>query len=86
MKTMSVLEIDQHWPEAREALRVDAGIVVTRDGETIGRLTPIEPEEDTRPRFDPEKNRLRREKLWGKGVVIDTLSGLLEDREDRKLL
>lgn len=83
---MSVLEIDQHWPAAREALKADAGIVVTKDGEAIGRLVPLEMEEDTRPRFDPEKNRKRREKLWGKEDVTDTLSGLLDDREDRVLI
>jgi antitoxin (DNA-binding transcriptional repressor) of toxin-antitoxin stability system len=85
MKTMSVLEIDQHWPEAREALKADSGILVTRDGKAIGRLIPIEPEEDTRPRFDPEKNRLRRKKLWG-DETFDSLTPLMESREERVII
>jgi antitoxin (DNA-binding transcriptional repressor) of toxin-antitoxin stability system len=85
MKTMSVLEIDQHWSEARRALEADRGIVVTRDGEAVGRLIPLEPEEDTRPRFDPEKNRRRREKLWG-GKTFDSLTPLMESREERVLI
>jgi antitoxin (DNA-binding transcriptional repressor) of toxin-antitoxin stability system len=85
MKTMSVLEIDQHWAEAKKALKADRGIVVTRDGEAVGRLIPIEPEEDTRPQFDPEKNRLRREKLWG-DETFDSLTPLMESREERVII
>ena len=60
-------------------------IIVTRDGKPVARLLPIEPEQDMRPRFDPEENRRWREEVWG-DVELDSLSGLLEDREDRKLL
>ena len=87
MKTMSVLELDQHWEVAEKTLKEEREIVVTRDGEAVARLVPMEVEDAVpRKKFDPEENRKRREELWGKGVVIDTLSGLQEDRDDRKLL
>lgn len=86
MKTITVRDVRQRWPEAERSLAEEGEIVITRDGKPVARLLPVEPLEDNRPRFDPVANRKRREKLWGKGVVIDSLSGLLEDREDRKLL
>jgi antitoxin (DNA-binding transcriptional repressor) of toxin-antitoxin stability system len=87
MKTMTVRDVRQKWPEAERMLGKVGEIVITRDGKPVARLLPMEVvEADVRSRFDPEENRKRREKLWGKGVVIDSLSGLLEDREDRNLL
>jgi antitoxin (DNA-binding transcriptional repressor) of toxin-antitoxin stability system len=86
MKTITVRDIRQRWPEAERSLAIEGEITITRDGKPVARLLPVEPVEDNRPRFDPVANRKRREKLWGKGAVIDSLSGLLEDREDRKLL
>jgi antitoxin (DNA-binding transcriptional repressor) of toxin-antitoxin stability system len=86
MKTITVRDVRQRWPEAERSLAIEGEITITRDGKPVARLLPVEPVEDNRPRFDPVANRKRREKLWGKGAVIDSLSGLLEDREDRKLL
>ncbi|NQX01838.1 hypothetical protein HQ447_14375 [bacterium] len=86
MKTMSLLEIDQHWPEAQKVLKSGCGIVVTRDGETVGRLVPMEVEEEKpRKRFDAEEHRRWMEEMWG-GETFDTLTPLMESREDRKLI
>lgn len=83
---MSVLEIDQHWPEAREALKADSGIVVTRDGETIGKLVPLKTEgEQPRKKFDAEEQIKWLNDFWG-DETFDSLPDLLADREDRKLL
>lgn len=86
MKMMTVRDVRQRWPEAERSLETEGEIIITRDGKPVARLLPVKAEPDNRPRFDPEENRKRREKLCGKGVVIDSLKGLLEDREDRKLL
>ena len=86
MKTITVRDVQQRWPEAEQALETEEEIIITRDGKPVARLLPVEPEPVQGKRFDPEENRRRREKLWGKGVVLNSLSGLLEDREDRKLL
>jgi len=87
MKTMSVLEIDQHWPEAEKALKRVGEILVTRDGETIGRLVAVEEteKETLRKRFDPEEHRRWQEEIFGKDTVLDSLPGLLADREERNL-
>ena len=59
---------------------------MTRDGESFARLLPPEPEDDVRPRYDPVAKKRWREETWGEGVVMDSLTGLLEDREDRELI
>ena len=87
MKTLTVRDVRQRWPEAEQALETEGEIIITRDGKPVARLLPVEPENGpTRKHFDPQENRRWREEMWGKGVVIDSLSGLLEDREDRKLI
>jgi len=88
MKTMSVLEIDQHWREAEKALKSAGEILVTRDGETIGRLVAVEEtgEETPRKRFDPEENRKRRESLMEGLEPFSSTPFLMESREEQKLL
>ena len=86
MKTITVRDVRQRWPDAERALETEREIIITRDGKPVARLLPVVAVADTRPRFDPEENRKRREKLWGKGVMFDSLTPLLEDREDRKLV
>lgn len=83
---MSVLEIDQHWPEAERALGTEREIIITRDGKAVARLLPLEQAEEKREQFDPAEQKRWREKFWGEGVMMDSLSGLLEDREDRNLI
>lgn len=82
---MSVLEIDQHWPAAREALKADSGIVVTRDGEVIGRLVPLEMEEEPPSKqFDAEEHRKWMEEAWGDAEPFDSTPALMESREERR--
>jgi antitoxin (DNA-binding transcriptional repressor) of toxin-antitoxin stability system len=86
MKTMTVRDIRHHWPEAEKALGVEREIIITRDGKPVARLLPMEEATVPKKRFDPEAQRKWREEVFGKGVEIDTLKLLQEDREDRKLI
>lgn len=87
MKTMTVIEIDQHWDEAKKELKADKRIIVTRDGEVVGHLIPanVEAMEVPRKRFDPEEHRRWMKEMWG-DETFDTLTPLMEDREDRNLI
>ena len=85
MKTITVRDVRQRWPEAERLLALEGEIVITRDGKPVARLLPVVAEADNRPRFDPEKNRKRREKMWGDDSGIDTLALLQADREERNL-
>ena len=83
---MTVRDVRQHWPEAEKALETEAVIIITRDGKPVARLLPIEPEPDTRPRFDPEEHRRWLTETWGEHSGIDTLKALQADRNERELL
>ena len=85
---MSVLEIDQHWPQAEKVLKSAGEILVTRDGETIGRLVAIggREKEPQRKRFDPEENRKRRESLMEGLEPFNSTPSLMDSREERNLV
>mgnify|MGYP000013170796 CR=1 FL=1 len=85
MKIMTIRDIRQHWPEAEKALATEPEILITRDGKPVARLLPITEEEMPRKRFDPEENRRWMDEVWG-DEKFDSLTPLLEDREDRKLI
>ena len=84
MKTMTVRDVRQRWPEAERALATEREIVITRDGMPVARLLPIEPVVETRKRFDPVALKRWKEATFGKSVVLDSLSGLMKDRDDRE--
>ncbi|MEO5916807.1 MAG: type II toxin-antitoxin system Phd/YefM family antitoxin [Luteolibacter sp.] len=86
MKTITIRDLRQHWPDAEKALATEPEILITRDGKPVARLLPIVEEETPRKRFDPEEHRRWMNEVWGEGVHFDSLTPLLEDREDRKLL
>lgn len=86
MKTMTIREVRQHWPEAERALAFEREIIITRDGKPVARLLALETPAPVRKRFDPEQQARWREETFGQGVVIDSLTGLLEDREERILI
>ena len=86
MKTMTVRDVRQRWPEAERCLGTEGEIIITRDGKPVARLLPVEDVTETRKKFDPEEQKRWREEFWGKGVMMDSLSGLLEDREERALI
>lgn len=85
MKTITVRDVQQRWPEAEQALETEEEIIITRDGKPVARLLPVEPEPVQGKRFDPEENRRWREKMWGKDSGIDTLALLQADRDGREL-
>ncbi len=86
MKTITVRDVRQRWPEAEQALETEGEIIITRDGKPVARLLPVEPENGTtRKHFDPEENRRWREEMWGKDSGIDTLALLQADRDGREL-
>lgn len=83
---MTVRDVRQRWPEAERRLAAEGEIVITRDGKPVARLLPVEeaagPE---RKRFDPEEHRRWLKEMWG-DETFDSLTPLMEDREDRKLI
>jgi antitoxin (DNA-binding transcriptional repressor) of toxin-antitoxin stability system len=65
MKTMSVRDIRQRWPEAERALRHEGEILVTRDARPVARLLPLAdlPMRALR-RLDLSELRRWRQRFW----------------------
>ncbi len=65
MKTMSVRDIRQKWPEAERLLALEGEIVVTRDSKPVAKIIPFfPPKAKKRKRVDFEKLRKWRERFW----------------------
>jgi len=85
MKTITVRDVRQRWPEAERSLAIEGEITITRDGKPVARLLPVEEELKPRKKFDPEEHRRWREEVWG-DMTFDTLTPLMESREERVLI
>ncbi|MDD5261992.1 MAG: hypothetical protein PHD76_09115 [Methylacidiphilales bacterium] len=84
MKTITVRDVRQHWPEAERALEVEREIIITRDGRPVAKLSRITPKTKKRKRFDPIAHRKWKEQLWGKGVTVNWVQEFCEkDRAER---
>jgi len=84
MKTMTVRDIRQHWPDAERALATEKEIIITRDGEPVAKLTRITTPVKKTKKFDPVEQKRLRESIFGKGVTVNWVSEFCEqDRADR---
>jgi antitoxin (DNA-binding transcriptional repressor) of toxin-antitoxin stability system len=69
VKTISVRDLRQKWPEAERALKTETEIVVTRDGKPVAKLTRYEDRPKKRRRFDPTRHgQWQRRQVAGKAV------------------
>lgn len=84
MKTMSVRDIRQRWPEAESALEHEDEIIVTRDGKPVARLVPFEAR-PPKPRASVDWNALERwrTRFWRGQAPLSTAEELARDRADR---
>jgi antitoxin (DNA-binding transcriptional repressor) of toxin-antitoxin stability system len=83
MKTVTVRDLRQRWPETEKALQVEHEILVTRDGQPVAKLSRIVPEEKARKRFDPVAHGAWQRKLSGGKVTRWVDEGLLRERDER---
>lgn len=58
MKTMTVRDLGEHWPEAEKAPAEDGEIIVTHDAVPVAKIVPYAPAEAVeRTRFDFDAHR-----------------------------
>ena len=85
MKTISIRDLRQRWPEAEAALESEEEILITRDSKPVARLVRVLPEPKKRPRWDSEAHaRWQRKVAGGKAIRTDEI--LAQNRADRILL
>jgi antitoxin (DNA-binding transcriptional repressor) of toxin-antitoxin stability system len=86
MKSITIRDLRQRWPEAEAALQLENEILVTRDGKPVAKLVPVLPSEKKRPRWDPIAHARWQEKVCGGKIFPASDAALAKSRADRKLI
>ena len=83
MKTMSIRDLRQKWPEAESRLQVEGEIIITRDAKPVARLVRYVEPTKPRKRFDPVAHA-RLQRKWNGGKIVRLVDKYLAAaREDR---
>ena len=85
MKTITIRDLRQRWPEAEAALKIENEILITRDSVPVAKLVRVVPQKRKLKRWDPEEHKRWLKKIWGNKQVRLVDKYLQADREDRKL-
>ena len=83
MKTVTVRDLRQRWPETEKALQSEDEILVTRDSKPVARLVRYTEPREARARFDPVAHA-RWQRLMSRGNITRWVDdGLLRERDER---
>ena len=85
MKTITIRDLRQRWPEAEAALQVEDEILITRDSQPVAKLVRVTPVQPKRPRWNPDEHRKWIKKVFGNKVFASSDARLAEARADRRL-
>ena len=84
MKTITIRDLRQRWPEAERMLQVENELIITRDGTPVAKLTRyVDKKNDMRKRWDPVEHFHWLKKFHGNKVVNWVDEGLAKDRAER---
>lgn len=84
MKTITVRDLRQRWPEAEALLQVEKEIVITRDAKPVAKLVRIDERPKPRRRFDPVAHGRWQRKMAGGKISRWVDHALREARGDRR--
>ena len=85
MKTITIRDLRQRWPETEKTLQVENELIITRDGQPVARLVRVAKPDAKRKRWNPEEHKKWIKKVWGNRQVSLVDKYLQADRADRKL-
>jgi antitoxin (DNA-binding transcriptional repressor) of toxin-antitoxin stability system len=83
MKTVTVRDLRQRWPEAERALQVEGELVITRDSKPVAKLVRYAEPTKPRRRFDPVAHGKWQRKVGGDRLTRWVEEGLLVERDER---
>lgn len=83
MKTVTVRDLRQRWPETEKALQVENEILITRDSKPVARLVRYVEPEKPRKRFDPKRHKAWMESMSGGKTVNWVEKYLLKERDEK---
>ena len=82
MKTITIRDLRQRWPEAEAALKVEDEIIITRDSKPVAKLVRIQTMTATRPRWDMAEHARWQKKMSG-GTISRSDVALAKSRAER---
>ncbi len=82
MKTMTIRDLRQRWPEAEAALQTEEEILITRDSRPVAKLVRVAPESSRRPRWNLQAHARWQQKVAG-GRVWRSEAALAAARAER---
>ncbi len=84
MKTITIRDLRQRWPEAEAALQIEDEILITRDSKPVAKLVRVAPKAPRRSRWEPEEHARWQRKVSG-GRPSRSDATLQDARADRAL-
>jgi antitoxin (DNA-binding transcriptional repressor) of toxin-antitoxin stability system len=84
VKTISVRDLRQRWPEAEALLQVEEEIVITRDARPVAKLVRIAERPRPRKRFDPAAHARWQRRVAGGRASRWIDRAVREARDDRR--
>jgi antitoxin (DNA-binding transcriptional repressor) of toxin-antitoxin stability system len=83
MKTVTVRDLRQRWPETEKALEQEHEILITRDSKPVAKLVRYTEPEKPRKRFDPVSHAKWQRKMSDGKVTRWVEEGLVKERDER---
>jgi antitoxin (DNA-binding transcriptional repressor) of toxin-antitoxin stability system len=83
MKTVTIRDLRQRWPETEKALQAEQEIVITRDGRPVARLLRVLEQKSERKRWDSGEHKKWLKNFWGNKLFPSADAALAHDRADR---
>lgn len=82
MKTITIRDLRQRWPEAEAALQIEDEILITRDSKPVAKLVRVPAEAPRRSRWNPEEHARWQRKIAG-GKLSRSDAALAAARAER---
>jgi antitoxin (DNA-binding transcriptional repressor) of toxin-antitoxin stability system len=86
MKTITIRDLRQRWPDAEAALEVEDEILITRDSKPVAKLVRFVPQARRRKGWNVEAHMKWMKKVYGNKVRPSLDAELAAARADRKLI
>jgi len=85
MKTITIRDLRQRWPEAEAALKLEEEILITRDSRPVAKLVYVGPQGPKLKRWNPDAHAARIKRILGNKIFTGIDSELATARADRKV-
>lgn len=83
MKTITIRDLRQRWPEAEAALKIENEILITRDSQPVAKLVRVVPQKPKRKRWDPKEHMRWLKKVHGNKMLPSSDGIWAQARADR---